>query len=90
MKLIPEHQIVNVTAMKDGDIAVIKEWNYENRDNPMPGRLVMRYIDDLISLGEDHENSWPEYFIALDQCPEVKEQCNVIILEKGKEYKIKI
>jgi hypothetical protein len=45
----------DVSKMKDGDIAVIRQWPGVEDYN---GRIVQRYRDTLVCLGEPSGQSW--------------------------------
>jgi len=69
-----------VTSMLDGDIAVITNWSVSN----YVGRIVQRYGDSLITLGEDSGWGWGEYFKNVKS----DSQCRVRILEKGETLEV--
>jgi len=67
---------INILNMKDGDIAEITYWGCREHE----GRVVQRYEDNLIIVGEGRERGWPNYF------DDFKTTSNrVRILEKGEE-----
>lgn len=47
---------ISVFDMKDGDVAVIRQWDTSNTN--YVGRIVQRYGDDLITLGAPSGNGW--------------------------------
>jgi len=51
--------IVQVTEMSDGDIAIIEKWSNQKH---YVGRVVQRYDNSLISLGLPQGKSWFELF----------------------------
>ena len=70
--------IIPVKSMKDGQLAEIincRECNYK-------GRIVMRYKDILISVGENSEESWPNILTCLTTTMTVR------ILQSGEQLTI--
>lgn len=89
MQLIPEHAHVSVNEMQDGDIAVITEWPYDDIDLPYIGRLVLRFGNDLLTLGQSKKSE--KHFTGFFNSPiSEKEIYQVIILNKGDIYKVQI
>lgn len=70
---------VNVTEMKDGDIAVITDWSV----GEYVGQIVQRYGDDLVTVGDNWGHSWSSFFQRNHS-----KQCRVRILESGDELVI--
>jgi len=67
---------VVVQEMRDGDIAIITEWNV----SAYIGQIVQRYRDDLIILGKSYVHSWTDAFVDA-----YWDNCKVRILEDGEE-----
>lgn len=53
-----EDNFINVSKMKDGDIAIIRNWLIYS----FKGAIVQRYGNDLITLGSPRVNGWKNYF----------------------------
>jgi len=68
---------IPVTAMKDGDVAVIVQWDC----GPYAGRIVQRYKDSLICLGAISGAGWGTYFAFRSNVDNTN--CRVRILESG-------
>ena len=49
---------VHVSEMEDGDIAIITKWEVKN----YVGRVVQRYKNYLLTLGEDSGSGWGKFF----------------------------
>ena len=62
--------------MRDGDVAVITFWSASPEQ--YIGKIVQRYGNTLITLGNDSGCSWTGIFSGTDVF-----QCRVRILEKG-------
>lgn len=59
MKLIKiNHPIVHISEIKDGQLAIIREWI---RDEYV-GRIVQRHGNNLIAVGLPSHNSWGTIF----------------------------
>ena len=50
---------IPVSAMKDGDIAVIIKWGHTSGMEHI-GEVVQRYGNSLISLGQGSSHCWPD------------------------------
>lgn len=69
---------VHLLTMKDGDVAVIDQWGVHLG---YIGKVVQRYKDYLISVGEASGQGWGEVFA---NSSEMKD-CYVRILKSGAE-----
>lgn len=74
---------INILKMKNGQLAVITAWESDSYIS----RIVMRYGNDLITVGCDGGNAWPGIFNDLE-ATEYK-NCFVKILTPGTELIIK-
>jgi len=72
---------IPVCEMQDGDIGMIVNWHHIYN---YVGRIVQRYGCHLITLGQDHTHSWPEYFNYQTS----DEEYRVRILKAGEILKI--
>jgi hypothetical protein len=54
----------HINKMVDGQIAIIRKWSVPT----YIGRIVQRYQDSLIALGEPSGNSWPNLFKSQANC----------------------
>jgi len=68
---------IYVGELKDGQIGIITEWG---RHTQYIGRIIQRYKDSLVVLGEQSENGW--YSIPIDNDYRVR------ILPKGTKLEI--
>jgi len=70
---------VNVTEMKDGNIAIITDWPV----GKYVGWIVQRYGDNLATLGVNSKWGWSSFFKG-----DHSKQFRVRILESGDELVI--
>jgi len=69
---------IHVSKMKDGDIAVITRWLVGS----YVGRVVQRYKNCLLTLGEGSGKGWGEFF-SYQQTKDKDYEDYVRILKKG-------
>ncbi len=65
---------IPVSSMKDGEIAVIRSWKHDTAYN---GKIVQRFRDILVSIGQPEGNSWSGLF------REPMHDCRVELLKSG-------
>lgn len=68
-------ETVSLSEMADGDVAEIIKWH----DNREVGKIIQRFGDTIIFIGEPHGNSYPNLLSWED----VDEECRVRILPPG-------
>ena len=76
-----KHRIVHPSEMRDGEIGVIVKWEPDN----YIGRIVQRYNDILITIGEPTGKAFPD---ICRYSTGTTSSCKVRILEKGEKIVI--
>jgi len=57
---LPDNDI-NVSDLPEGKIAVITKWHGES-GHQYCGDIVQRWDDHLIAVGDNRNNSWPQWY----------------------------
>lgn len=75
LRLVEQEQLYGIPAqmMEDGQIGVIISWS----TGSYLGKIVQRYKDNLVSLGEESGQSWSNWFDGRKA-----EDCRVRLLTK--------
>lgn len=81
MKIVGVNDSVQLSEMKDGDIAIITEWVFGDS----VGKIVQRFQDFLIVLGQSSVKGYGRLFINPSQ---IDNRCYVRILPKGTQLEI--
>lgn len=81
--------VVPVSDMRDGEIAVIKSWmtSSGSQTSIYNGTIVQRYGDSLVVLGKGRGDSWVTLF-SDKYSPETLVGCEVQILKPGTKLEI--
>lgn len=69
---------IQAGELRDGEIAVILSSPHRHHI----GKIVMRYKEDLISIGEDCGKAWSQFF------PTSSSEIRVRVLERGEQIVI--
>lgn len=88
MKVVTENPPgISVQAMCDGDVAIITQWGtVPDHTTDHVGKVVQRYNDSLIVLGQTAGKSWPGLFKPFEVQVSIDiswDDCRVRVLDKG-------
>lgn len=79
LKKEPVDDTIAVYEMRDGQIGIITKWRLHDL---YIGKIVQRFEDSIIVIGEESDNSWPNF------CHNKFDDCRVRILPNGTQLTI--